>query len=644
MSSLRHKNKYLDAPRSSQLAGVPDNTVRSIRLELDAGHTKLIDFCFLDERPQMQYVFWEYFRLIGQSVAPITRAKMVRAIREFTYFLEEYEQKNQLEFSATTDLDRNILLNYRIWLETRPSRNKSRNQQFDGEADKPASPPSLNSNSAASFYNDLVLVLNRLRRYRPEWFPLISNRIARVRIKQHKSASVEVLSMTDLKKILEVAATEIDRARERYVEIQSLLQKTKALPVVSLKLTRSSGYWLSKENAVHSLVREQGVMGPHVQKVAQAFDRLGTSITEVLSAYVPIGERSLLPVALQLSVQTGLNVSSLVTLTRDCIQDFSLPQYKRLIYDKARSRSRRAKSQLIPSSSANSATGRNESPLQLIEFLLKWTEPLIERAPSLLKNSLFIYRAEQGNLGKDRVKALSRYFGFACSLEKFLTDHPNLPKFALKDLRPAVATYLYLTTRDLFRVKRFLGHSSIKTTLIYIRGSMLATEHDLNMAEGIERMVSRLLPGMPSDEKRHERSLPILATVVDAVPTVGPESSEPLRLGQSDLLEIKKSGVMTLVARCRDPNAPPAFLNVPPGRSCTKIFKCLQCPNATVLEEDLPTVLHRLKKIWAERERLSLEGWQVLYGEAWVTLNQVVRLFSNTARERAEKELELRER
>jgi hypothetical protein len=73
---------------------------------------------------------------------------------------------------------------------------------------------------------------------------------------------------------------------------------------------------------------------------------------------------------------------------------------------------------------------------------------------------------------------------------------------------------------------------------------------------------------------------------------------------------------------------------------CTKIFKCLSCPNAAVLEEDLPYVLLRIKQIWGERSRLSEDGWHVLYADAWLALNQVTRLFSKEARDRATKIME----
>ena len=331
---------------------------------------------------------------------------------------------------------------------------------------------------------------------------------------------------------------------------------------------------------MHSIIREQGLNAPIHPKIKRAANRFGETVEELLGSYVPVGESSLLPFVLQLLVQTGLNVSSLAALTRDCIQEFSLPQYKKLIYDKARSRSRRAKSQLIPNSSKV-----GDGPVELIQFFLKWTQPVLEIAPNKIRNNLFLFRPFRGRIENRTVAALSQYDPFAHTLGSFLRAHPELPKFSLADLRPAVATYLYLTTHDVFRVKRFLGHSSIKTTMLYVRGRILSAELDLDMAVGIERMMDRLTHN-PVAAKGSRRSLPILATVVEEGTDVEIESAKTQRIKASDMAEIEKSGVLTLVARCRHPDQPPAFLKVPAGQLCTSIFKCLFCPNAILLEED----------------------------------------------------------
>jgi hypothetical protein len=159
------------------------------------------------------------------------------------------------------------------------------------------------------------------------------------------------------------------------------------------------------------------------------------------------------------------------------------------------------------------------------------------------------------------------------------------------------------------------------------------------MAEAIEGIMRRLLPRLSIDAaSAGEQALPIplLATIVEGTledvvnGTVTIEGLSP-----ADAAQLRESGVITLVSRCRQPYEPPAFLKVPPGQICTKIFKCLGCPNAVVLEEDLPYVLLRIRQIWEERKRLSEDGWHVLYADVWLALNQVARLFSKEALARA---------
>jgi hypothetical protein len=232
-------------------------------------------------------------------------------------------------------------------------------------------------------------------------------------------------------------------------------------------------------------------------------------------------------------------------------------------------------------------------------------------------------------------------------MKAFLEHHRELhdiPTFSLRDLRPAVATYIYFQTRNIFRVQRFLGHRNIRTTLAYIRGRLIAAEHDKSMARAIDEMMRRIVPRPslnPDSNDKQSSQLPILATVVeeklsdviDGAVTINSLSAE-------DAARLQESGVMTLVGRCRQPFKPPDFLKVPEGQICTKIFKCLFCPNAVVLEEDLPYVLLRIREIWDERKQMSEDGWLVTYSDVWLALNQVARLFSKEARERANKIME----
>lgn len=644
------QNKY-STQVESRATVIPlrgDSVDPLIRLELSPGRTQTLDFSFLSERPQLQKVFVTYIRLLGDSVAPLTKRNHYQSLRNFSLFLDEYEDESGTACCETFDIDGNLLLNFRLWLETREllPRPVARNRSgVDGKRENGGG--SLSRITYTLIYSHFVGLLRKVRSYRPECFPRLPAKLPvwRGGRKDLKPAK-DVLGVEDLKRILAAAKCESDRVKLQRERIQELLKRTENRPVLPPHSRKPNGYWMSLENIVHTLIREIGV-GVAVEKNMKRslLEHQKTSPTEVFGMYVPVREGAFLPFALQLYVMTALNVSSLMTLTRDCIQNFPLPQYRKLIYNKPRSGWRKAKSQLLPAPAAKSRAGNAENPISIIEFILEWTEPLIPYASENIKTNLFIYRAGRGRRGL-RVRTIPTHHPFEAALRVFLDRYRKshrLPHFSLSDLRPAVATYLYLQTKDIFRVQRFLGHSSIRTTIRYIRGRIIAGEHDKSMAGAIEQVIRRILPtrgGVLAPGKESLR-LPMLAAVIEGNAEKPVDKALPEgRLMESDAESIKESGVMTLVARCRRPDQPPAFLNVPPGQVCTMVDKCLTCPNAVVLEEDLPKVLLRIGQIWEERNRLSEEGWQILYANSWLALNQVARLFSKEALERAERRIE----
>jgi integrase len=636
MSTRTHGgNKYSKPQKQSVVAGrfVTQQNDDVIRVELNPEHARTLNFAFLNGHPELKKALLAFFHQLGARVQPITKSMYFRTIQQFVRFLKEFESGNDLPPTTTIDIDAHLLLNFRVWLENRPVLTPAE----EGTSNK------LSSITIVTMYANFLFILKQLRAFDPDLFPALPTRLPKRRaVNVHVKPAKDVLSPDELARILAAAESDAKLIRQRYEEIQIILERTKDLPVGSLK-TKTPDYWRSLDNAVHSTIRENGIpfKAPRsLSRVLRTYQN--TSQTKLLGNYLPVGQSALLPFALILFVRTALNVSSLLTLTRDCISNFPLPQYKRLVYDKPRSGTARAKSQIIPAKRSTSNGSGGQDPIEIVEFLLKWTQPLLEFAPPKLRNSLFIFRTANMGAAPQIVRPVHPKEPFPAGLSEFIARH-KLPNFSLGSLRAAVASYIYLSTKNVHRVQRFLGHRSVLTTLRYIRGQIVAREHDKSMAGAIELMVRRILHSAVNysgKANNQTRNLPIRATIIEGTQEqILIKNQATGTLSTTDRDTIKHSGVMVLLARCRAPDQPPAFLKVPDGQLCTKIFKCLSCSNAVVLEEDLPGVLLRIDQIWKEQKRLTPEGWQILYEDVWLALNQVVRLFSPEAQRRASLEI-----
>ena len=164
---LSHRrNKYsasLKSPRTAtSLRGI--FTDPKIKLEVSPDRNCVLNFSFLDSRPQMQRAFLELFHLQGESVVPKTKQNHLRFVKNFVMFLDDYEEKNGFSCRETSEIDGELLLNFKFWLETRPVLDsvKRRGARDNGGSD------SLASLTVDFVYSGFVLLLGRIRTYRPE--------------------------------------------------------------------------------------------------------------------------------------------------------------------------------------------------------------------------------------------------------------------------------------------------------------------------------------------------------------------------------------------------------------------------------------------------------------------------------------------
>jgi len=221
----------------------------------------------------------------------------------------------------------------------------------------------------------------------------------------------------------------------------------------------------------------------------------------------------ILPLLVELTSETGLNVESVLTLRRDCFKEaHPLTGLPFLEYTKPRSGgNKELHTSLYDRRQDSLGLKQRQSRIisNSIESILRLTAPLVERAKKDDRDYLFLFepRSSQSN---DPVQRLTVSIVHDWNLKmvkkhNLRADNGQPLSFNLSRFRPTKITELVAQGYDFFDIMAMAGHSSIVTTLSYI--------DRLKWASDFHRKIEKALITIKSNKEEYERApLPIAIT------------------------------------------------------------------------------------------------------------------------------------
>lgn len=574
------KNKYSKLPRKSVSRLVPGEVPLVLHFKETNGRLQKIDFTFFIEgefpRPQLAEACATLFWTAMQNYASGTRATLRVNLKVFNYFLNwRAEGGESQQISKTDEISRELFIEYAAYIELTNQDNKE--------------------STAATRYQVVTHFFRLMQEFTEYLSPDLNippNRFSHLHAEENPIENI--LNFKDIKLIAEAAKRDIDEIRSNHRRAQELIKEGASNEAQARMKPKPPGFWKSAGNALYYVIHVNG-MKP-VSSVIVTILRYNGHPTpqKMTSWYAPTSEKYFIPFLVLLFLRTAINVTSIFTLKRDCLSEPVLPLgLTALSFTKPRAGAEPGKELYFP-------TNQPYGAVDLIRFLLKYTEPWIDYVGEAEKKFLFVYRSRTGG-----VKAAGNSFAQS-SLSYFIARH-NLPHFSFDQIRPTVATMIYLQTRDIFRVQRALNHKSIKTTIKYIRGVVVRARHDRELAKGIDAMVEAVIGvkhqgGVVSVFA--EPASEVIAAKVEAE-ELTPESGE----------EVLSGGCTTLVGRCKDPTNSPQPGEVK-GRVCRSLHACIFCKNCWIFAEDLVKVIIYRNTLLAEKAEMTSRMWNALHGDA----------------------------
>ncbi len=353
------------------------------------------------------------------------------------------------------------------------------------------------------------------------------------------------------------------------------------------------GGWTTMENLVW-LAHHDGVVNKrrlfaHGARYKDFKGPDAVNVTEIRALVFPT-HRDLVPFAVLLVLETGLEIECVRELGRDCLVSPTDDGYVTIRYVKRRAKGQENKTLRV-------RDGGRFTPGGILRTVLRLTR----RAAELTGDSRLWQHCGPQGLGRSAFKtqklknAPGEGRGDRKPVESFVNDHgllgPDGMPLAIdfQRLRKTHKRHRYLAVGGdvpLFAI----GHTERVASRHYADIPALRTAHDSAVAAGLTQA----------------RDVGTVVTVVADGEGERPpdETGEPPGVEQDLWL-----------AGCTD------FYNSPfttAGKPCgAAFFNCLGCANAVVGEDKLPTILRFLDFLLTQRAQLAAEDWAARFGDSY---------------------------
>jgi site-specific recombinase XerD len=289
----------------------------------------------------------------------------------------------------------------------------------------------------------------------------------------------------------------------------------------------------------------------------------------------------LMPLAVKLISETGLNPESLWDLDVDCYSSsHPLSGVPYIKYFKRRSGGEK---EMHFANKGKDAETKEFRELQAkviyktISQIKQITHPLREKAPEEIRNKLFLYESHSGrNYGRIGVlKGRATHVWCENMVEKYnlKSDKGDKLAFNLARFRPTRITRLVELGVDFFEIQHEAGHKNITTTLRYL------SKNRLNIT---------------AKEETNKAMNKIMENVVWATK----EQPAYAKEGNSAKEAVIYKGIM---CDCKNPFDPPREVkrlkDYQEGQACTRFNMCLLCQNVILFRKHLPLLASYKKQI-----------------------------------------------